>query len=311
MPSPISQLPAEKVRDLPRNYLRQQLSEYFRSTAPEEVVEVDYSLWRCAETGLEFSEPPLPGNLAFYRWVSEFPYYYPGIRWEYGQVAALVKERGAPPNGVLDVGSGEGDFLLSLDVGKEVEKFALDMNQPAVDSCRSKGLSGYCGTVQAALAEGVVRGGQFDVVTSFHCLEHVPQPVEFLRELMSVTSPGGRIFVSTPASPMSFEADWFDVLNHPPHHLTRWNVPAYQKLATLLGVGMRDFAPRPSLLRQAVQVFCICRYGANVKPSFSRLWGDLLLGASQFNEIRRRLRRRAQRDPLGGSDVILVEFTLP
>ena len=97
--------------------------------------------------------------------------------------------------------------------------------------------------METAIASGFLKPGEFPVVTSFHCLEHVSQPVEFVRELLRATARGGSLFLSTPYSPMSFETEWFDVMNHPPHHMTRWNLAAYRKLAEILGVKMRHFCP--------------------------------------------------------------------
>ena len=116
--SPLSALAPEQIRGLPRTFLLEQLELYYETKPPGQIVECDYSLWRCVETGLEFCWPMLPGNTAFYEWVSGFETYYPGIRWEYrGSPRRLERENF--PDGksfkVLDVGCGKGDFLRSLD----------------------------------------------------------------------------------------------------------------------------------------------------------------------------------------------------
>jgi SAM-dependent methyltransferase len=314
MPSPLSQLPPQKIRDLPREFLRAQLADYFHAPPPDNIVETDYSLWRCAETGLEFCEPPLPGNAAFYEWVSGFASYYPGFRWEYGQVAALLRAEktvAAPDFKVLDVGCGKGDFLRSLDFLPAQKKFALDLNEPAIRACREQGFPACCGTVETAIAAGFLKPGEFPVVTSFHCLEHVSQPVEFVRELLRAAAPGGKLFLSTPYSPMSFERDWFDVLNHPPHHMARWNLGAYRKLAEVLGVKLRHFAPRNRPLKQTVQTFRLKTYGPNVSVPRATLLKDLCLRAPQFISDWRALCRRARTHEIGGGDLVLVEFTVP
>lgn len=313
MRSPLSQQPPEKIRDLPRAFLRDQLSEYFHATAPAEIVTEDYSLWRCATTGLEFCWPPVPGNQAFYEWVSGFDSYYPGFRWEYGEVARILQAEKvlAPGFKVLDVGCGKGDFLRALDFLPAEKKYALDLNEPAIRACREQGFHAFCGTVETAIAAGFLKADGFPVVTSFHCLEHVSQPVEFVRELLRATAPGGRLFLSTPYSPMSFERDWFDVLNHPPHHMARWNLAAYQKLADTLGVKMRYFAPANRPLKQALQEFRLKTHGPNVRVSRGTLLRDLLLRAPRFLSAWLHFRARARRHELGGSDLILVEFTVP
>ena len=303
----------EKIRDLPLAFILAQLSEYFHAPAPKEIVETDYSLWRCVETGLEFCHPPLPGNAAFYRWVSSFDGYYQSERWEYGAVAALVEKENHAATGfkILDVGCGPGDFFSVMKFLPAEKKYALDLNEPAICLCRERGYPAFCGTVETAVAAGFLATGEFPVVTSFHCLEHVGDPVGFVRGLLRAVAPGGKLFISTPCSPMSFEDDWFDVQNHPPHHMTRWNPTAYRRLAEILGVTMRPLAPPASPFRQALQKLSLQLHGPNVFVPRSVLLKDLLRHAPSFLSHWRRRAARARRHELRGADLILVEFTVP
>jgi len=310
MKSPLSSLPPTKLRDLPRTFILGELGKYYGSNPPDQAVEVDYSLWRCAETGLEFAWPMRPGNAEFYEWVSQFPSYYPGIRWEYGQVRRLIGEIGSSPK-ILDVGCGKGDFLRLLDGVSVTDKYALDMNEPAVTACRQLGFHSFCGTMETAAQAGFIAPGQFPAVTSFHCLEHVEDPVSFCRSMLALVAPGGRLFVSTPYSPMSFESDWFDVMNHPPHHMTRWNLQAYQKLADLLGVKMRWSAPPSSVRRRALAEFKLHRYPPHRPIPKPKLLADLILNFPEFLRLYRRQSRRGRDDGGIPADVILVEFIKP
>ena len=110
---------------------------------------------------------------------------------------------------------------------------------------------------------------------------------------------------------MSFEQDWFDVLNHPPHHMARWNLSAYRKLAEIFHVKMRHFAPPTSPFKQALQSFRLKAYGPGVRVSRPMLLKDLFKHRSQFLLAWRSLRERARLHENGGSDLILVEFTAP
>jgi SAM-dependent methyltransferase len=313
MPSPLSAKPPQKIRELPREFLLAKLGDYFKTPPPADIIETGYSLWRCGETGLEFCAPAVPGSTAFYEWVSGFASYYPGFRWEYGEIARRLKVENvsAPDFKVLDVGCGKGDFLRALDFLPAEKKFALDLNPPAIQACRELGFNAFCGTVETAIAGGFLKTGEFPVVTSFHCLEHVSQPVEFVRELLRATAPGGKLFLSTPYSPMSFEQEWFDVLNHPPHHMARWNLAAYRRLAAILGVKMRHFAPRNRPLKQALQTFRLKTYGPNAGVSRATLLKDIGRHAPQFLSNWWKLSRRARHHENGGADLILIELTQP
>ena len=311
--SPLSLVPPKKIRDLPASFLLEKLGAYYQATPPPKVVETDYALWECAETKLQFAWPPIPGNASFYEWISHFESYYPGFRWEYGQAARHIKnlDYGNPGFKILDVGSGKGDFLKALDFLPAQNRFALDLNKPAIEACQAQGFRAFCGTIESAIAAGFFRPNEFAVVSSFHCLEHVSQPVEFVRELLRATTSGGRVFLSTPYSPMSFEDGWFDVLNHPPHHMTRWNLRSYQKLAEILGVQFRHYAPPNRPVKQALQAFGLRHYPPHARVSRTRRLKDLLLHAPQFLGDWHHASTRAASHDNGGSDLILVEFILP
>ncbi len=306
----LSALPPEKVRDLPRDFILEQLAIYYKNQPPPDAVQCDYSIWRCADTGLEFAWPMLPGNAAFYKWISSFASYYPATRWEYRKTNELIQEghsKNDQPPRVLDVGCGKGDFLLGLNVPTK-NKYALDLNEPAIEECRRRGFNAFCGTIEAAKIAGAFAGAKFDAVASFHCLEHVDNPVEFVRSLAGITRRGGRVFLSTPYSPMSFESHWFDIMNYPPHHLTRWNMAAYRRLAATLGFSMRYFIPRFSTLKNAVHIFRLSLYGFPHGTAKKPKLRDLLLHFPQFagcywSELTRPGDLHA--------DVILIELTVP
>jgi SAM-dependent methyltransferase len=311
--SPLSARPPEQIRILPKTYLLEQLALYYGEKPSEQIVESDYSLWRCVETGLQFCWPMLPGNTVFYEWISGFTSYYPGMRWEYAEVRRHLMGDNLPngeSSNVLDVGCGTGDFLSSMSAIPAECRFALDLNKPAVEACRQKGFQAFCGTVETAIESGFLKAAQFSVVTSFHCLEHVQDPVGFARELLKMLLPGGRLYVSTPYSPMSFESDWFDIMNHPPHHMTRWNLTAYQRLAEILGAKMRYFVPHFRPAKSALDIFRLKQYGPHRFAGKVALIKDLVRRTPLLVRLYQEQKQRARTSPVGGADVILVEFTL-
>jgi len=309
--SPLSALPPIKIRDLPKQFLLEQLELQYHSKPPSNIVETDYALWECAETGLQFAWPMLPGNVAFYEWVSQFSSYYPGLRWEYKKVSELLKTENIGKNfKLLDAGCGKGDFLLGLDFIPNEKKIALDLNAPAIEECRRHGFQAFCGTIETAMAANFLKHSDPTVVTSFHCLEHVSEPVEFVRALLRIMAPGGRVFVSTPYSPMSTETDHFDILNHPPHHITRWNLAAYSRLAKMVGAKMRYYIPPGGALKRALKSFWISFHAPNEPIGKLKLLTDLMQHFPVFLRHYKKHREREQSHHGIGADVILVELTL-
>lgn len=304
--SPLSDAPPRKLRDLPKSFLLRELETYYNTRPPDDVVDGDYELYECAETGFQFAWPQRPGSAAFYNWVTQFPTYYPGLRWEYGRVGEILQSEGLTGSAVkvLDVGCGKGDFLKQLRPLATDQKYALDMTPTAIAECERLGFHAFCGTIDVARGQGFVQPSGFEVVTSFHCLEHVEDPVGFARSLTNVLAPGGRAFISTPYSPMSFEVDWFDVMNHPPHHLGRWNLKAYQKLADMLGATMRYFVPPAPALRRALGAFRLREFGQHAPAGRKELLGGIARHPLRFT---RDVLRQVARKPIA-ADVILVEL---
>jgi SAM-dependent methyltransferase len=72
---------------------------------------------------------------------------------------------------------------------------------------------------------------QFELVVSFQVIEHLPDPVGFLRGLRSRTAPGGEILVTTPNRLMSVSEN--------PYHLREWTAPELASLAAPVLPGCR------------------------------------------------------------------------
>jgi SAM-dependent methyltransferase len=118
----------------------------------------------------------------------------------------------APPGGrLLDVGCGSGDIVkLAGESGLVAQ--GVEFSAEAVAYAReSRGLDVRVGTLESAGYPDAA----FDVVSLFHVLEHVPDPVATLREARRVLAPGGAVLLQVPnfASGQSrlFGARWHAV----------------------------------------------------------------------------------------------------
>jgi 2-polyprenyl-3-methyl-5-hydroxy-6-metoxy-1,4-benzoquinol methylase len=191
----------------------------------------DYSLMECEGCSLVFADPMEPGDNHFYGWICSSRIYYPSSRWEWGPLVERILAMNRAK--VLDVGCGSGLFLDTIR-RCGVNGQGVDPTEESVAACRARGIEAHQLSIQE-MADSPL--GQFSVITLFHVLEHVADPLDAIKILKRSLSPGGIFAVSVPYSPMSFEADWRDPLNRPPHHLSRWNERSLKALATSAGMS--------------------------------------------------------------------------
>lgn len=133
------------------------------------------------------------------------------------EVEASVRYLQRQPGGrLLDVGCGAGDWLARMrQLGWEVE--GLDFDPAAVEVARARELPVRFGPLE----EQGYAPESFDAVTLHHVIEHVPDPLQTLRECHRVLRVGGRLVVATPnarsLSHRIFGPDWRGL--EPPRHL--------------------------------------------------------------------------------------------
>ncbi|MEI8229659.1 MAG: class I SAM-dependent methyltransferase [Candidatus Peregrinibacteria bacterium] len=97
---------------------------------------------------------------------------------------------------LLDVGCGYGFFVdAAAEAGYSAE--GIDLNTPSIAIARAHGNNLYI--------EGVVNDdfatrnrGSYDIVTTFHVLEHLTDPVAYLRRLGLLVKQGGLLVVEVP-----------------------------------------------------------------------------------------------------------------
>ena len=307
---PVCRSTSDAVDQIPKSRVLSSLSRLFGQAAPASICAEDYEIYRCRKCELEFANPLTSGSHEFYDWVTAQAGYYTATRWEYGEVISKIASSGKTAPRILDVGCGSGEFLAQLCSAVNAQAVGLDMTATSVANCRARGLTAHCATLDSFLSAPNYDGTGFDFVVSFHCLEHVNNPLGFAREMVNAAKPGGRIFVSTPLSPMSFESRWFDPLNHPPHHITRWGIKAFRQLAEELKTEVLFHLPAPpSALRRSVRSAAI----ASVGPKYSKSQAVRAILAAPFaflSDLRRQAARKLDNvGPL--PDVVLAEFIRP
>jgi len=99
---------------------------------------------------------------------------------------------------VLEIGCGYGFFLDALPC--DTLRCGIEPSVTQSDFARQDlGLDGVrCQTLKAALAEGVWSKGFFDLIGSFHVIEHLPHPALLFEAAQDMLTQNGILFLACP-----------------------------------------------------------------------------------------------------------------
>ena len=138
---------------------------------------------------------------------------------------------------ILDVGAGTGDFLKVCKTGGW-KITGIEPSDKAREYAKSKNIVLYENLNQ-------VENNQFDVITLWHVLEHIPILVEYIKQLKKLLKPNGVLIIAVP-NHKSFDAKhykefWaaYDV----PRHLWHFSKTAISKLFSLVDMNVEKILP--------------------------------------------------------------------
>ncbi len=202
-------------------------------------------LYRCNESGFRFYAPPdVVGDGSFYRQLESNDWYYMPTKWEFQEAIRFIR----PGSSVLEIGAARGDFLLRLrEQVPDVMSVGLELNAQAAETARTRGVPVR---VESSSEHAVSHPAAYDAVVSFQLLEHVPNPMDILKDALSMLKPGGLVIVGVPdnsARPTdSIFVTQQNILNMPPHHQGLWDVPSLAFLQKVLPVRLEHVAVEPA-----------------------------------------------------------------
>lgn len=130
---------------------------------------------------------------------------------------------------VLDFGCGIGGFL---DLANEFckESYGLELELGLAESFNKRGLNVF--SDYDAL---VASGKKFDVITAFHVVEHLKDPVKTLHDLSQLLNEDGEIIVEVPSSADAlltfYECKPFQNFTYWSQHLFLFNSSTFEKLS--------------------------------------------------------------------------------
>lgn len=166
----------------------------------------EFQLYRCSSCGLVFQDEKAVSDR-----LAEF--YPSGYWWEEAGNSGRLERRyrewvvrqdqlkfvlsqveDAKKYRLLDIGCGSGTFL-KLARAAGFDACGLEASEEAGQIARRNG----AGTVLIGSVKDLAASGQqFDILTLFHTLEHVPDPFQFLRDTQKLLRRPGKIVIQVP-----------------------------------------------------------------------------------------------------------------
>ena len=207
------------------------------------------TLYRCDQCGFAMFQPTVVGGQEFYVNITDKDErYYVAEKWEFRRAIRDIRRFGGRK--ILDIGCGTGYFLdLLRDSTPSADCAGYEFNPGVANIARSKGYTVYHGLFPESIS-AEIGGKLFDAITMFQVLEHLSDPVGFLKSAGRLLNPGGLLIIGVPdgAGPVRFFSS--ALTDIPPHHVTRWQESVFRQGMSRLGFSVISvkFEPLPYYL---------------------------------------------------------------
>jgi len=207
---------------------------------PADFGTVDFELIRCRICTLAF-KAPLPPQDEIHRCYEAADAHHwepasPEVR-RFDEFAATIADHHRRGR-ILDVGCSSGDFLAYL--SNDYEKFGIDPGKAAAATAAERGISILGADLSTVDAADVA---PFDVIVALDVIEHVPEPVDFLRSVRGLLSDDGIVCILTGDTDcLGWRLEggdyWYSAL---PEHLTFFNEASLTEAASRSGLKPVSF----------------------------------------------------------------------
>jgi SAM-dependent methyltransferase len=248
-----------------------------------------FAVVQCVDCTLAFTNPrPEEGCLARFYTSSYRPHQRPEAKRR-GWLRRWLPTRWRPPfpwhgdGRLLDFGCGAGQFINRMKAW-HWKATGIDLSQAAVERARRlTGLPVHVGS----LPHPELEPNSFDVITMWHVLEHVPDPILTLQEARKLLTWNGKLVVGVPnLSGLGFRwfgPDWFGL--DLPRHLTHFTPWTLQLMLERAGYRLESLRmdPRSSWLRHSARHMRSQRRQLGVRGWLqNRLASRLIAAMSRF-----------------------------
>lgn len=173
----------------------------------------DFRLVRCNKCGLVYQNPRPSLNSWDVIYPEDYDQYTVNSHIEYSRnflyrygfrKRILAIEKFKKGGNLCDVGCATGDFLREINMYSNWQGYGIEPNNFASDLARKAGLTIHTGT----LLDQPFPDINFDVITLWNVIEHLPNPLETLQYAYNRLNPGGILVFTTPNLD-SFDAHFF------------------------------------------------------------------------------------------------------
>ena len=154
----------------------------------------------------------------------------PMLQFRRGQFSKIVEKKNI--KSVFELGVGAGEYL---DIFKKdgVNTFGIEGSAQLANHARTTGHSVYDGFLPKTNLKNQIGGTQFDLVTSFNFIEHLPDPRATLQCLIDLLKPGGYAILEVPNFNMIAEFKLFNEFI--PDHRSYFTKNTFQLLLSITG----------------------------------------------------------------------------
>ncbi len=196
--------------------------------------------WHCKKTGFSWFDPKeAAGDRNLYEQLEKYEWYYINDKWEFNKALDLIHKKSE----ILEVGSGEGYFLKAAqERNHSVE--GIELNSKSAERIRLQGFKIHELSLNN-LKKKINK--YYDVICSYQVLEHVSDPLEFIKDIMNLLTPGGKIIFSVPNGEVMRKIDNGNdtLLNQPPHHMGHWDKKVFLSLEKILPLKVKSIHYEP------------------------------------------------------------------
>lgn len=180
----------------------------------------NYFIYECTHCQLQFADPvTYPSS----EYEGSLPYAH--IEWQNKLFFKMVPIRKGT---LLDIGCNSG-YLTMLMKKFGFDVYGIEINPQGVQHAKKVyGLKNIFQCTLADLEKNIPNKMQFDVITLFEVLEHLPdcgKTIDLVHK--QYLKPGGYLCLSVPNRDRFFKSTWWDYsgveTDYPPNHQTRWS----------------------------------------------------------------------------------------